>query len=98
MIEFERGELALLFVYFKDDDGTGFQPTNDSVYAYIYAGETLYEWGQASYLGTLGFFEYRWEIPMTVPRGVWHVDFQAAYQGEEVPKRNLFKVKHSGLD
>ncbi len=95
---FERGELAIMTVTFKDEDQTAIQPTDDLCYAYIYAGDELYLSGQAAYLGVLGVFEYRWAIPYGVDRGVWHVDFQATYGGEPVMERNEFRIKHSGLD
>lgn len=95
---FERGELAILTVNFKDENGSPIQPTNDLCYAYIYADENLYVYGQAPYLGVLGVFEYRWSIPYGVDRGVWHVDFQGTYGGEPVMERNEFRIKHSGVD
>lgn len=95
---FERGELAILTVNFKDEDANPIQPTGDLCYAYIYAGDDLYVYGQASYLGSMGDFEYRWEIPIGVDRGVWHVDFTGVYGGEDLLERNEFRIQHTGLD
>lgn len=95
---FERGELAILTVDFKDEDGSAIQPAGDLCYAYIYADNQLYTYGQASYLGSTGIFEYRWEIPIGVDRGVWHVDFTGIYGGEDLLERNRFRIQHTGLD
>jgi len=93
---FQRGELAIFTVNFKDEDGNAIQPTD--VYAYIYEESILYTYGEADYLGQTGEFEYRWEIPIGVNRGIWHIDFQAVYAEEDILERNEFKIKHSGLD
>ena len=95
---FERGELAIMEVTFKDEDGTAIQPTDDSAYAYIYTGASIYTYGQAAYLGSTGLFEYRWDVPIGVERGVWHVDFKAAYQGDPILERNQFRIIHTGRD
>lgn len=94
---FERGELAIFTVNFEDEDGDPIQPAGD-VYVYIYEESTLYIYGQASYLGIKGIFEYRWEVPIDINRGVWHVDFTAIYAGEDILERNQFRVQHTGLD
>lgn len=94
---FERGEIAILTVYFEDEDEGTIQPTGD-VYAYIYAGASLYTSGVANYLGTEGVFEYRWDIPIGVDRGVWHVDFIGVYGGEGILERNQFRILHTGRD
>lgn len=93
---FERGELAIFTAYLKDEDENTITPS--VVYAYIFEESELYTYGQASYLGVAGTFEYRWEVPIDINRGVWHIDFTAVYSGEDILERNQFRVQHTGLD